>query len=413
MTTVRDSDVENADWLRASMVEALRDNAITSDAVAKAMAIVPRHVFVPEVHLAQAYEPNTAVPVKRDGDGMTLSSLSAPRLQAAMLEQAEVKPGMRVLEVGSMGYNAALLAELVGPAGHVTSVDIDGDIVERARAHLAAVGYDRVEVVHADAEYGVPSSAPYDRVIVTVASPDIPPAWLAQLAIKGRIVVPLQLKGVTRSIAFDRGGVGLVSRSYHPCRFVPMQGDGACKEQRLTIDTGVCLNIEDTEHSIDVNALRQALHSPPMESWPGAVFDLPDELDLFLLTNSPRMALLRASPERVDEGLVNVSARLGVPVLIGDDGSFAYRIERVQDGDVFESGVIAHGPSAEYAAAQYGQLLRRWAEHYRRRGAASIRYLPVPAVTSPERAPQQGGLLRRWHGSVAVFWPEIDGTPRR
>ncbi|MFC4114284.1 methyltransferase, FxLD system [Nonomuraea zeae] len=399
--------MENADRLRASMVEALRDNAITSDAVAKAMAIVPRHVFVPEVHLAQVYEPNTAVPVKRDGGGMTLSSLSAPRLQAAMLEQAEVKPGMRVLEVGSMGYNAALLAELVGPAGHVISVDIDGDIVERARAHLAAAGYDRVEVVHADAEYGVPASAPYDRIIVTVASPDIPPAWLAQLAIKGRIVVPLQLKGVTRSIAFDRGGVGLISRSYRPCRFVPMQGDGACKDQRLTIDTCVCLNIEDAEHSIDVNAL----HSPPMESWPGAVFDLPDELELFLLTNSPRMTLLRASPERVNEGLVNASARLGVPALIGDDGSFAYRIERVQDGNVFESGVIAHGRSAEYAAAQYGQLLRRWAKQYRRRGAASIRYLPAPAVTSPERAPQQGGLLRRWHGSVAVFWPETF-TPR-
>ncbi|WP_431930009.1 methyltransferase, FxLD system [Nonomuraea jabiensis] len=412
MTTVREYDVEHANRLRVSMVEALRRDAIISDAVANAMAVVPRHVFVPETPPAQAYEPNTAVPVKYDGDGMTLSSLSAPRLQAAMLEQAEIKPGMRVLEVGSMGYNAALLAELVGPAGHVTSVDIDGDIVERARAHLTAAGYDRVEVVHADAEYGVPSGAPYDRIIVTVASPDIPPAWLAQLAIKGRIVAPLQLKGVTRSIAFDRGGVGLVSRSYRPCRFVPMQGDGACKEQRLTIDPGVWLNIEDGEHSIDVAALRQALHSPPMESWPGAVFDLPDELDLFLLTNSPRMALLHASPERVDEGLVNTSARLGVPALIGDDGSFAYRITRTQDGDVCESGIIAHGPSAEYAAAQYGQLLRCWAEHYRRRGAASIRYLPAPAAAPPERAAQQGGLLRKWHGSVAVFWPETFRTRR-
>lgn len=84
-----------------------------------------------------------------------------------------------------------------------------------------------------------------------------------------------------------------------------------------------------------------------------------------------------------------------MPALIGDDGSFAYRIERTQDGNVFASGVIAHGPSAEYAAAQYGRLRRRWANQYRRRGATSNHYLPAPAVTSPERAPPQGGMLRR------------------
>ncbi|GAA1613751.1 hypothetical protein GCM10009733_007350 [Nonomuraea maheshkhaliensis] len=211
--------------LRAAMVDQLRGGAIKSDAVAKAMATVPRHLFAPTTDLAQVYEANTALAVKCDSDGRTLSSLSAPYLQAAMLKQAEITPGMRVLEIGSMGYNAALLAELVGPAGHVTSVDIGGDIVERARAHLAATGYDRVEVVHADAEYGVPDGAPYDRIMVTVASPDIPPAWTAQLAIGGRIVVPQKVKGVTRSIAFDRGGAGLVSRSYRRCRFVPMQGD--------------------------------------------------------------------------------------------------------------------------------------------------------------------------------------------
>ncbi|MFI7707495.1 methyltransferase, FxLD system [Nonomuraea sp. NPDC049480] len=413
MTTVRDRDVDDADQLRTAMVAELRGDAITSDAVAKAMATVPRHLFVPEAPLEQAYEPNTAVPIKRDSDGLTLSSLSAAHLQATMLEQAEITPGMRVLEIGSMGYNAAVIAELVGPTGHVTSIDIDREIVERARTYLADAGYDRVDVVHADAEYGLPAGAPYDRIIVTVDSPDIPPAWLEQLTGNGRIVVPLRLKGVTRSIAFDRDGAGLVSRSYCLCRFVPMQGDGARSNQRLTINTGVYLTMEDTEHSIDVTALRQALHSPPMESWPGAAFDLPDELELFLLTNSPRMALLHASPERIEEGLVRAAARLGAPVLIGDDGSFAYRIKRQRGSDDFESGVIAHGPSAEYVTAQYGQLLRRWAEQYRRRGAACIRYLPAQAATPPEHEPQQGGLLRKRHGSVAVSWPQTSGTPGR
>ncbi|MGI5293030.1 methyltransferase, FxLD system [Nonomuraea polychroma] len=409
MTTVRDHDVDDAARLRTAMVDELRGDPITSDAVAKAMATVPRHLFAPEASLDEAYESNTTVPVKRNSDGLTLSSLSAAHLQATMLEQADIRFGMRVLEIGTMGYNAALLQELVGPTGHVTSVDIDPDIVERARTYLAHAGYDRVDVVCADAEYGVPAGAPYDRIIVTVESPDIPPAWLKQLTGDGRIVAPLRMKGVTRSIAFDRDGAGLVSRSYRLCHFVPMQGDGAHDRQRLKLDTGVYLTIEDFKPTFDVTALQQALQSPPMEDWPGAAFDLPDELELYLLTSSPQMALLHASQERIDEGLLAASTRLGVPALIGDDGSFAYRIKRQrQDSDDdFECGVIAHGPAAEDVAAQYGQLLRRWAEHFRRRDAASIRYLPAQAATPPE----PGAVLPKRHGSVVVSWPQNSGTP--
>lgn len=89
---------------------------------------------------------------------------------------------MRVLEIGSGGYNAALIAELVGETGQVTTVDIDPDVADRAQSCLAAAGYHRVNVVVADAEGGVPKHAPYDRMIVTVGAWDIPPAWSDQLA---------------------------------------------------------------------------------------------------------------------------------------------------------------------------------------------------------------------------------------
>jgi protein-L-isoaspartate(D-aspartate) O-methyltransferase len=404
-------NVDEPARLRTAMVDELRGDPITSEAVAEAMTAVPRHLFAPEVSLQEAYESNTAVPVKRDSDGLTLSSLSAPHLQATMLEQAAIRPGMNVLEIGSMGYNAALLQELVGPDGHVTSVDIDLDIVEWARTGLAQTGYDRVDVVLADAEHGVPANAPYDRIIVTFDSPDIPPAWLKQLTGDGRIVVPLRMKGVTRSIAFDRDGTGLISRSYRLCRFVPVQGQGAHDRRRLPLDTGVYLTVEDADEAdFNVNALQQALHEPASQTWPGAVFDLPDELELFLLTSSPRMTLLHASQQRIDDGLLTTATRLGAPALIAHDGSFAYRVKRAsQDSDTgFQCGVIAHGPSAADVAEQYGHLLLRWAENFRRRDAATIRYLPGQAATPPE--PEPGGVVRKRHGSIVVSWPTNSGT---
>lgn len=125
---------------------------------------------------------------------LIVSSISAQQLQAHMLEQAEITVGMRILEIGSGGYNAALLAELVGPSGQVTTVDIDEDITDRASRLLGEAGYSRVNVVLADAEGGVPEYAPYDRILVTAGAWDVPPAWVAQLAEGGRLLVPLQVR---------------------------------------------------------------------------------------------------------------------------------------------------------------------------------------------------------------------------
>jgi protein-L-isoaspartate(D-aspartate) O-methyltransferase len=405
MTTVRDPNVQDAAAeLRAAMVRELRElNAFASERVATAVATVPRHLFAPGEPLEAAYAADNPVTVKRDSGGVAMSSLSAAHLQAVMLGQAEIEPGMRVLEIGSGGYNAALIQEIVGDGGKVVSVDIDVEIVERARACLEAAGYQAVEVVLADADNGVPEKAPYDRIVVTAGAWDIPPAWVDQLGERGRLVVPLRIKGLTRSIAFDRDGEDLVSRSYGLCSFVPMQGSGSHSERLVPIDEGVALRVDDDSQGFDIEALRGALASPRLERWSGAPYDLPDELELFLLTSGPQMALLHASDALIEQGLFAPSAARGVPALISG-GSLAYRTRRPnEDTGGFESGVIAHGPEAETVAARYVDLLRRWASDHRRRGAARIRYTPKGAdAAATGWAPH--AAVSKPNGAVAITW---------
>lgn len=132
------------------------------------------------------YDPYKAAVTKRNAAGISLSSVSAPWVQAYQLEQAQVRAGQRVLEVGSGGVNAAYLAELVGPDGLVLTIDIDGDVTARARQYLAATGYNQVQVVTADAAYGAARFAPFDLILVTVEITDIPQAWWDQLTESGR-----------------------------------------------------------------------------------------------------------------------------------------------------------------------------------------------------------------------------------
>ncbi|AXI79788.1 methyltransferase, FxLD system [Peterkaempfera bronchialis] len=400
MTAIDDSTVRDPDGLRADMVRALRDqDGIKSEPVAAAFAAVPRHQFAPEAPLELAYDLHRTVPVKKDEHGLDISVMSAAHLQAVMLEQAGIEPGMKVLEIGSGGVNAAYLQELVGPDGDVTTVDIDRDIIDRARLCLDNAGYTQVKTVVADGECGVPDGAPYDRIMVTAAAWDIPPSWISGLAEKGRLVVPLTVCGTTRSIAFDRDRDGLLSRSYSLAHFVPMQGEGAAEERKAMLRDGVALRTDDVRVPLNAQALDHALDTPRLERWSGAAYDLPDELELYLTLNLPSVARLHADKEVIERGLIEASARLGVPALVSED-SIAYRTRR-ENGDTggFESGVVAHGPQAESLADEYVKLLRRWAHDHRRRGAATFRYLPGPA---PSPLPRDA--VRRRHGIVTATW---------
>ncbi len=392
---------DQADELRASMVQTLREqDAIRSEPVAAAVAAVPRHLFAPGESLAKAYAPHDTVKVKQDEYGRNLSVMSAAHLQAVMLEQAAIEPGMRVLEVGSGGYNAALIQELVGPNGHVTTIDIDPDVTGRARSCLDAAGYQQVSVVTADANDGVPERAPFDRIIVTAGAWDLPPAWLAQLTTQGRLVVPLRMRGLTRSIAFDRDGAELVSHDYCLAAFVPVQGDGAYDERKVMLRDGIALQTDDPTIDIDAAALSKALDAIKVERWPGAAWDMPDELDLFVTLNLSSTARLHASEQAVEQGIVTPAALRGVATLVSGD-SLAYRLRRTNlSSSEEESGVIAYGSHAEEIADQYAEILLRWATDFRRRGAATFRYIPAGTTQGP--LPERSVIKR--HGAVVVTW---------
>jgi protein-L-isoaspartate(D-aspartate) O-methyltransferase len=400
MTAIDDSTVRDPGALREDMVRALRDqDAITSEPVANAFAAVPRHLFAPEASLEVVYDLHRIVPVKKDENGLNVSVMSAAHLQGVMLEQADIAPGMKVLEIGSGGVNAAYLQELVGSDGEVTTVDIDRDIVDRARLCLDEAGYRQVKTVLADGERGVSDGAPYDRIIVTAAAWDIPPSWIDGLTEKGRLVVPLTVCGTTRSIAFDRDGPGLLSSSYRLAHFVPMQGEGAAEERKVLLREGVVAQTDDVRVPLNAQALNHALDTPQLVHWSGAAWDLPDELDLYLTLNLPRPVRLHATKDVVERGLLTPAVQFGVPALVSED-SIAYRTRRDNEATGgFESGVIAHGPQAEALADQYAELLRYWAEHHRRRGAATFRYLPGPA---PLPLPQDAVL--RPHGILTASW---------
>ncbi|MGH3888787.1 MAG: methyltransferase, FxLD system [Pseudonocardiaceae bacterium] len=391
MSTFRDTNVSTVDEaarvsaLREAMVRELREPGwIRSERVADAFRAVPRHLFAPGTPLETAYATHDSVVTKSDEQGKATSVVSAPYIQAMMVEQAGISPGMRVLEIGSGGYNAALIAELVGEAGQVTTVDIDPDVVDRARSCLTAAGYHKVNLVLADAEGGVPEHAPYDRVIVTVGSWDIPPAWTDQLAEGGRMVVPLRMRGLTRSVVFERDGDRLVSRGYHLCGFVPMQGAGAHTERLISLDGDeVTLRVDETL-PVDADRLRDALFAPRVQRWSGVELggvEPIDDLDLWLATVVDGFGLLTANKAAIDSGRLPAAARVGAKTIL-TGGTFAYRAPaRPVDPDRtrFELGVYAHGPQAEALAEQYVELIRAWDRDHR--GGLAARIEVYPAAT--------------------------------
>jgi protein-L-isoaspartate(D-aspartate) O-methyltransferase len=158
-------------------------------------------------------------------DGLPSSSSSQPSIMADMLEALELEPGMRVLEIGTgTGYNAALLAEIVGGQGSVVTQDIDAAIAAEAEEALLAMGYGSVRVVARDGAEGVPEDAPFDRILVTVGCPDLSLRWQEQLTEHGRIVVPLEHAGLHPLVMLTKGNESLEGRFFAWTAFIPIRG---------------------------------------------------------------------------------------------------------------------------------------------------------------------------------------------
>jgi protein-L-isoaspartate(D-aspartate) O-methyltransferase len=202
---------------RRRLVEHLRANGIRSDAVLGAMSDVPRHRFVPAAHAGSAYD-DRPLPI---GHGQTISQ---PFIVAYMTEAAEVTPGEKVLEIGTgSGYQAAVLSRL---AGEVYSVEIIPALAEGARALLRELGYENVRVKTGNGYEGWAEHAPFDAIVVTAAPDEVPPALVEQLAVGGRMVIPVG-SAEQEMVVITKTRTGVVERRTIPVRFVPMTGKPA------------------------------------------------------------------------------------------------------------------------------------------------------------------------------------------
>jgi protein-L-isoaspartate(D-aspartate) O-methyltransferase len=200
---------------RESMVVTqIMARGVRDERVIAAMRKVPRHRFVPAALQEAAYY-DSPLPI---GSGQTISQ---PYIVALMTEALALKGGGTVLEIGTgSGYQAAILAEIVDT---VYTIEILPELADRARAILDTLGYRNVHVRAGDGFLGWPAHAPFDGIIVTAAAPRVPEPLVEQLAVGGRIVIPVGEEYQDLKV-YKKTGAGLVLLSTVPVRFVPMTG---------------------------------------------------------------------------------------------------------------------------------------------------------------------------------------------
>ncbi|MDX3374954.1 methyltransferase domain-containing protein [Streptomyces sp. ME02-6991-2A] len=245
------TDPELDEAHQALVRDIVAQGGLTDPAWRAAFEEVERHLFVPYyyVHGSRGYERlwgEDPDPVRRRRwvrgvygdealatrmrDGELISSSSQPSLMALMLEALDVRDGHTVLEIGTgPGYNAALLSHRLGDTA-VTSVDLDPEITDAARGHLAAAGY-RPTVITGDGARGCPQRAPYDRIIATCTLPSVPSAWPEQCSPGARILAPVATGLVSLEVRATAHGPRAEGHFLHtPAYFVPLRGASPLSE---------------------------------------------------------------------------------------------------------------------------------------------------------------------------------------
>ncbi|MFI0721893.1 methyltransferase, FxLD system [Streptomyces sp. NPDC021224] len=415
MTAPSATELDDATALRHRLADQLAAAGhIRTPALDRALRTVPRHAFAPEVPLHVAYA-DDIVPTRHRDDGSVTSSISAPWLQADMLEAARIRPGHRVLEIGSGGYNAALIAELTGPTGQVTTLDTDPAVTERATRFLARTGYGHVRVVTADAEHlpaGVVPCGGFDAVVVTVDTWDLP--WIDALAEGGRLIAPLRLHGYHWAIGFTKNKGALhSSEPLVVCGFVAMQGDGAWKSNRRTVPgTGVHLSWEDGT-PLPVDDLAPALTRVPTVTRTRITVggqEPFDTLTLYLAGALPGFCRLEVDPEG-DNGVLNPPPRHWPGAAIARGASLArLATDRIGDGDdgkgLCEFVVHGHGLQGHLAAQEMAEQVEHW-----HRGTRCPLITARPAAgCAPARTDHEPHVFAKKHTRITVAWPTVPGS---
>ncbi|UED85833.1 methyltransferase, FxLD system [Streptomyces profundus] len=383
----------DAERLRNALVDQLRaDGHARTPAVEDALRSVPRHLFVPDASLEDAYA-NAPVHIKYDTDGTSISCASQPGVVALMLDQLDAQPGKHILELGAgTGYNAGLLAHLVGAGGRVTTLDVDDDLVEGAREHLAAAGITNVTAVTRDGALGYAEGAPYDRIIATVGAHGVPHAWLEQLAPGGRLLVPQRLKGtVCRSIAYEPRDGRWLSLGSEMNTFMPLRRGIADDDRRVVplSDDGTVRLHAPAGLSLDADALAGVLDQPRVEEWTGMTvraMESPEWMELFVTCSLPSGLIRMLFPPTAKGGLLTEDPYPSSTAAV-DKGALTYLARRpserrTPEGDkLWEFGVIGHGPGSDALAARVADAIRTWDREFRSREAAfEIQALDAPAI---------------------------------
>jgi len=196
------------------MVARLREKGIRDETVLSAMAAVPRHLFIDEALASRAYE-DAALPIGFE------QTISQPYVVARMLEAVRAGRVLgRVLEVGTgCGYQAAILAQL---AREVYSIERIYGLLEKARANLRSMRIPNLRLAHGDGYKGLAEAAPFDAIVVAAAAPEVPAELGRQLAVGGRMIVPVGAEA-QRLVLVERKETRLVESTLDAVRFVPMR----------------------------------------------------------------------------------------------------------------------------------------------------------------------------------------------
>ena len=194
-----------------------REGRIRSNEIEKAFLEINRELFVPETQKDVAYI-DTPLQI---GDGQTIS---APHMVAIMCEGLDLEKGQKILEIGAgSGYHAAIVSKIVVKKGHVFTIERFSSLAEKAKKNLKKAGIINVTVVIGDGSEGLPDYAPYDRIYVTCASPDIPPPLIDQLKDKGKLMIPIGSMICDLELII-KNKEKIVKKNLGGCAFVPLVG---------------------------------------------------------------------------------------------------------------------------------------------------------------------------------------------
>ncbi|MBI4670784.1 MAG: methyltransferase domain-containing protein [Chloroflexi bacterium] len=374
--------------LRAKLVAQLvKSGDLKSPAVERSFLKVPRELFVPKngvtEELTTIYQ-NNPLTIKTDGRlGEVISTSSQPSVMASMLQLLEPCEGKKILEIGTgTGYNAALLASLVGSSGKVVSVELDPDLAELARKNLCTLGLDnRTLVITGDGWEGYSEEAPYDGIIVTAQSDDIAPAWFEQLTADGRLILPMYLAPefqFSTIVGFRRQGVLLKSFNLVQGRFIGLRGYHTVHGPEIS-RYGILVNLgaaTDGEHIVQIESallpeINLARRADLLSLWlaPGLIATLSEKIPSFF--DFANFLRLKKSKDGVCKVIVNPQHAIqnlgrtriqgvGLVHFEGDQPSLLLLSWPTSAHDETRDSVILYGANPKVLMVRFENIIKEW-----------------------------------------------------